>query len=300
MTIWEPEPDLGCLDPYVKAELEDFDSAHPDFANANYVVADPAPSEALAAGLEPDTLSFSNTVLYGLNEEVSALHDRGRQLQALTRALDQACSWAFVIPSQRKFDARIGLLPVNLWGTQHVAIFFSFQAVMPTNPTVYHGNTDATGSGPSTINPALLSQLGPVAAVQPRNEIEVTGLSLATKRWVAERILRMLLRIYGGVAFPNRLWLMEDLGGDKAPFLLVLYTMGVYSDGPLGRRAYKAVRRIIEQINQLTGLDDLPEGEEQDGFLEERQEEEAGTDLDSEEMGMTDEDEDVDMTEDEQ
>ncbi|KAJ8131992.1 hypothetical protein O1611_g1636 [Lasiodiplodia mahajangana] len=256
---------------------------------------DKTPSDAIAAGIEADILGFEEITLDGIHRKILKLNRRGCQLKALRHALDHACRWAFITGYKRRFDARVGLLPAVPGRPQYLAIFFSFD-LPPASHIVDLENRSVTGSESWVVNPSGLAQQETKSAAQPENKMETKGMSLATKHWVAERILRLLLRIYRDITFPKRIWFMEDWGAGKPAFLLMPYSMGARGWGRLQRGTDKAYNRIITQLNDFTGPDDLS-NEEEEEEQDEDAKKKAKTTLDYEDMDMPDEDEEVDMVE---
>ncbi|KAI0105062.1 hypothetical protein GGR51DRAFT_572095 [Nemania sp. FL0031] len=258
---------------------------NPDGVRKLAVAFDQTPSDAVAAGIEADILGFEEVTLSEIHSEVFKLNGKGHRLEALRHALNHACKWAFITGYKSRFNARVGLLPAGSGHPQYLAIFLSFNLIpAPTYGTANPKNINVAGTGPYTVNPSGLAPPATILAAQPTNKTEVKGMSQDTKYWIAERILRLLLRIYGDVTFPRRIWFMEDEEAGKPASLLMPYSMGAPGSGTLQRSTDKAYNRIVMQINNSTVSDDLSKEE---GIKEE---EDAGIPMVYEDMDMGGED----------
>lgn len=191
-------------------------------------------------------MGFEEDMLAQIQKKIYKLYRNGCQRAALERALNYACSWAFVTGYKIIFDARIGLFYEDSKHL-HIAIFLSFKDInnlgtaIPQDTSSTGGTSfmDSTGGQPRPENVST-SQLG--------GSIEPKAASSITKRWVASRILHLMLRCYGSTTFPKELWFMEEWKDDRRPFLLLPYLLGVRDSENLIRRSVKSRRLIIKAI----------------------------------------------------
>jgi hypothetical protein len=198
------------------------------------VVIGKIPSDAIAHGLEPLLLGYEEIMLSPMNENVATLVHHKMRLQALQSALDYACNWAFATGYKIVFNSRIGLTPVHGGEQMNLAVFLSFHP-----PEEYTG-TDTPHSYPTryrtreTAQTATVQECGGSAEMgrasapqQGATAAAANGMSRATKRWVAGRILHLLLRCCGRTAFLQSLWFMEDPADGRPDILLLPYTLNM-------------------------------------------------------------------------
>ncbi|KAI8952942.1 hypothetical protein F4801DRAFT_598807 [Xylaria longipes] len=204
-------------------------------------------SEAKAHGLEQDVLGSTQEVLTEFHKKILDLSALGHHDKALEEALNYACTWGFVTGYKIVFDARIGVLPNG--GDSHLTIFLSFMAANTVTTSTPEEGDSSTGNTQSAGNNARLVEAESAETPQHDQDSEDRGLSYAAKRWVASRILDLMLRCYGSDTFPKKVWFVEDWVGNSPPCLLLPYTLSV--PDRFGR-AEKVRERIIEQISIST------------------------------------------------
>ncbi|KAI0453037.1 hypothetical protein F5B21DRAFT_505759 [Xylaria acuta] len=205
------------------------------------------PSEAIAYGIEPDILGSAQEIVTEFRKEIFDLSELGHHDKALDEALKYACTWGFVTGYKIVFDARIGVLPNG--EDPHLAIFLSFMVANTDDTSQPEGGHSSAGSVKSVGNDAGQVRAPVAETLQHGQRKEDKGMSYATKRWVAQHILYLMLRCYGSITFPKSVWFVEDWVGSSPPCLLLPYALTV---ADRFGRAEKIRERIIEQISIST------------------------------------------------
>ncbi|KAI3320260.1 hypothetical protein HD806DRAFT_547449 [Xylariaceae sp. AK1471] len=206
------------------------------------------PSDALAHGLEPLRLGYEEVMLSTMHQNISTLVQRKMRLQALQSALEYACNWAFVTGYKIVFDARIGLTPVAGSVSMTLAVFLSFSTPKTDTPATY-----ATGHQTRwTVQATTIQEYEDAAGTEGASpsqqgaKTKTSGISRATKRWVVERVLHLLMRCYGRTPFPRSIWFMEDCSDGSAPTLLLPYTLNLANDDH--KNINDSMKRITRQV----------------------------------------------------
>ncbi|KAI1112241.1 hypothetical protein F5Y14DRAFT_463716 [Nemania sp. NC0429] len=226
------------------------------------LIAHATPIAAINDGLLADSLGFENFMIAEIYNRVRKSHRKGYQHSALEQALDYACQWAFVTGYKSVFKVRIGLF-ADAVGFSHLAVFMSFDKDMNQGSSVALQDTSSSG-GPSLMDSTGgQPPQGKPSATQPSGGVESKDVSNITKCWAAGRILGLMLRCYGDIAFPKELWFMEEWKDDQRPSLLLPYSLGSHSSSDrLYRRSLNAKKHIIEEIRVSTNSADAPKEEE--------------------------------------
>lgn len=207
-------------------------------------------------------MGFEEIMLAEIHEKVHKLHRRGRQQEALEQALEYACTWAFVTGYKIVFNVRIGLhtvLTVNR-KCRHLVVFMSFEDINNRSTTIPQ-DTNSTAGTSFMGNAGAQRQPENTSVGQPGVERERKDVSIITKRWAAERILRLMLRCYKGVPFPSKLLFAEERKHDPRPLLLLSYALGAHNCKNLRKRSAHARNRIIKAIKTSMESANASEGE---------------------------------------
>ncbi|KAI0553151.1 hypothetical protein F4679DRAFT_580821 [Xylaria curta] len=200
-----------------------------------------APCGAIEYGLEED-VCVTEDLLAKIHEEVLDWSDLGLHDIAFKKALKYACTWGFVTGYKSVFNARIGVFHNE--DTPELAIFLSFMVADTANTSKRKKNDRSAGTARFTEDNAGQGQTG-VAETLQRDQDDI-GMPDFVKRWVAKRILTLMLRCYGSIRFPKSVWFMEDWIGSNPPGLLLPYKS---TTPDLFGRAEQLGVSIIEQTS---------------------------------------------------
>ncbi|KAI0182330.1 hypothetical protein EV127DRAFT_488215 [Xylaria flabelliformis] len=203
-----------------------------------------APHEAIKYGLEEDVLGVTRDLLDGIHEEVLDWSDFGLHDMVFQKALNYACTWGFVTGYKSVFDARIGIFRHN--DIPELAIFLSFTVADTIETSKPKEGDSSAGTARLTENDDGQGRVGVAETPQRDKRGRDIGIPESVKRWVAKRILDLMLRCYGSVRFPTSVWFMEDRVGSSPPGLLLPYKSTTCD---LDGRAEELRMCIIEQIN---------------------------------------------------